>query len=82
METRQEGAFVAKDAAGNEYTVVVYRDTIDTTTMHSRTRIRVPAERAELRTTDGRDVNYIDKGSYEIVDRPVIPITSDDPNAP
>ena len=82
MATRQEGSFVATDAGGNEYTVFMYRDMIDTTNMHSRTRTQVPAALGELKTSDGRHVNRIDKGSYEIVGRPMIPISSDDPNAP
>ena len=82
MATRQEGSFVATDAAGNEYTVIIYRDLIDASNMHSRTRTQVPAKLGKLSTTDGRHVNYIDKGSYEIVGRPMIHITSDDANAP
>ena len=82
MVTRQEGSFVATDAAGNEYKVVIYRDLIDTSHLQSRTRTQAPAKLGKLRTTDGRHVNRIDKGSYEIVDRPMIQITSDDPNAP
>jgi hypothetical protein len=37
----------------------------------------------DLKTDDGRWVNYVSKGVYEIVAIPVmIRITSDDPNAP
>ena len=82
MATRREGSFVARDADGNEYTIIMYRGMIDTTHMHSRVRTEVPARLGELRTSDGRHVNRIAKGSYEIVDRPMVPITSDDPNAP
>lgn len=82
MVTRQEGSFEAADADGNIYTVIMYRDMIDTTTSHSRVRTQSPAALGELRTTDGRFVNRLEKGSYEIVGRPMIPITSDDPNAP
>lgn len=82
MATRQEGSFVATDCGGNEYTVIMYRDVIDTTTQHSHVPTQAPAALGELRTSDGRDVNRIEKGSYEIVGHPMIPITSDDPNAP
>ncbi len=80
--TLHEGSFQASDAAGNTHTIHMFRDRIDTTTMRSQTRTSAPATLGELKTDDGRHVNRIDKGAYEIVDRPMIPLTPDDPNAP
>lgn len=82
MTTRIEKSFTAVDSEGNEYTVTQYRKMIDTTTDRSAVRTQTPAALAELRISDGRYVNYKGKGTYEIVDQPMIPITSDDPNAP
>ena len=82
MTTRQEGSFTAVDGDGNEHTVNIFRGMIASTHLSSRVRTQMPARLRELRTSDGRAVNRIDKGSYEIVDHPMIPITSDDPNAP
>ena len=81
MTTRNEGSFVATDSEGNEYTITIYREMIDTTTNSSKVRTQTPAAIATLRTSDGRYVNYIRKGSYEIVDSSMISITSDAPNA-
>jgi len=37
----------------------------------------------ELKAADGRHVNFVRKGVYELVDGfNLIPLTSDDPNAP
>lgn len=82
MTTRQEESFVATDADGNEYTVFNYCEMIDTTDSRSRMPTQVPAKMGNLRTSDGRAVNRVAKGSYEIVGLPMIPITSDDINAP
>ena len=80
--TNHEGSFQATDNNGNEYTIHMFRDRIDTTTMRSGVRTLAPAALGELKTEDGRHVNRIDKGSYEIVDFSMIPLTSDDPKAP
>lgn len=82
MASRREGSFVAVDSDANEYTVIMYRDLVNTTTLQSRVPTHMRAALGELRTSDGRCVNRIEKGTYEIVGRPMIRITSDDPNAP
>lgn len=76
------GSFVARDNDGNEYTIGIYRDMIDTTTMHGPRGMESPSSLATLKTEDGRCVNRISQGSYEIVGRPMIPLTSTDPVAP
>ena len=71
--------FSAKDDEGNQYTIDMYVNMVDTSTLDGR------SERPglkEFRTRNGRRVNWRGKGEYEIVGHPMIPVTSDDPNAP
>lgn len=71
--------FDATDVDGNIYRVYVYVNIVGFSDLSGRR-----AERRglmELKTGDGRHVNAIEKGRYEIVGHPMIPITSDDPNA-
>jgi len=75
-----KGTFRARDAKGNEYTVQVIA------TYRELTYLSEPSETVEnalkeLKLTDGRHVNRIEKGKYAIVGIPMIEITSDDPNA-
>lgn len=67
-----QGAFLAKDGAGKDYTIHVYASVVGG-------EIR---EATSLHTTDGRRVDRLGKGRYEIRDRPTIPLHSDDPDAP
>ena len=76
------GSFIAVDDDGNEYTIGIYRDVIDTTTHHSTRREQTYSSLATLLTDDGRHVNRVDQGAYEIVGHPMIPLTSTDPSAP
>lgn len=44
---------------------------------------KAPDAQHDLKTSDGRWVNYVAKGVYDIVGVPImIRVTSDDPNAP
>ena len=78
MTWREEGLFLATDADGNKYTIIMLRKWVDTSDEASPTWTGVP----RYLTIDGRRVNRIKKGVYEIIARPRILITSDDPNAP
>jgi hypothetical protein len=82
MARQRVGSFVAKDVAGNSYTINMYRKVIDVTNMHSASRETVLGGLLELETSTGLHVNGIEKGSYEILDVRPIPVTSDDPQAP
>lgn len=78
---KREGSFVARDAEGNEYTIYIYCAQIDVTTGHSPHREYADGMR-ELRTEDGRAVNRIARGTYEIVGPVAVRVSSDDPAAP
>ena len=71
MTVLPHAVFLATDSDGNEFTVYLYRSWADAAPSHG-----------QLRTSDGRQVSRIGRGAYEIADRPRIPITSDDPEAP
>lgn len=72
------GTFKAQDADGRSYTIFVFTDIIDATTMSGPAVIK---GLKEFRTSDGEAVNRLDRGSYLIVG-PGIQITSTDPEAP
>jgi len=70
------GTFVARDAIGNEYTLVIYQEYIVTG------GTRIPTLQ-EIETDDGEAVNRLAGGRYElfgVIDTTVL--TADDPNAP
>lgn len=75
---RQTGTFKAQDVNGRSYTILIFTDFLDASSMDG------PAEiegLKELRTATGEAVNWIAKGSYLVVG-PGIPLTSTDPTAP
>jgi len=78
---KREGSFVARDADGNQYTIDIYVDQIDVTHQGSLRREYADGLR-ELRTEDGRAVNRIARGTYEIVGPVPVRVSSDDPAAP
>lgn len=80
MVLQNEGSFVATDDDGQPYTVVIHRHVSDTGAQLDP-RSAAPGNLI-LRTTDGKKVNRINKGHYEIESQPNIPIYSNDPTAP
>ncbi len=80
MGMRIENSFIAIDGRGKQYKILVIRHSSESRTMHGR--YETPDALASLQTDDERAVNWIEKGKYEIVGNPMIPITTDDPNAP
>ena len=71
--------FTVKDPSGEELVVFIEHGQFDATTSQLGGRNRLPG----LRTEDGRYVNYIKRGEYEIVDDDgKIPVFSADPSAP
>ena len=85
MAMQQVGSFPAVDNDGNKYTVNMYRKIIDNPDHASSVPTQTLGRLTELRTSDGRSVKRIDKGSYEIIGllgNPTTRITSGDPNAP
>jgi hypothetical protein len=71
------GSFVAKDEAGNLHTVDIYQDFID-----NRPHLPLPGMKAMK--CNGRHVNPVEKGRYEMLGpgRSIIKLSSDDPAAP
>lgn len=76
---KQTGSFDAIDEAGNAHTILVftkYRRIIQTDSPPYDVEVS-----KSLETMDGRQVNRIDKGRYEIVGRRPIILTSNDADA-
>lgn len=78
--TERRGEFRARDGAGNWHTVVVFQQIVDIGTAKDP-NAEMPGMKV-LQTVNGRPVHHVRKGVYEIVDRPMIRIASDDPMAP
>lgn len=79
-ETKHIGTFRAHDADGKEYRILVFQDFIIARSRAGTSR--VPGMKS-LKSADGDRVNFIEKGKYEIVTVfGMLPVTSDDPNAP
>ena len=76
--TARTGTFRAVDKDGKKYTIHEFTNIIDVATREN------PGGEAEgtkfLRTSDGKHVNRMEKGKYEMVFPPTS-LTSDDPNA-
>lgn len=71
--------FTAIDPGGEEIVIFIEHGILDQTFGRQGEKRRFPG----LRTEDGRYVNYIRKGEYEIVDEDGnTPISSNDLNAP
>lgn len=72
--------FISKDESGEEIVIFVEHGVLNT--VPSRDQAGIKNRLPGLRTEDGRYVNYIAKGRYEIIDEnTVIPVTSTDANA-
>lgn len=70
------GTFVAYDAVGNGYTLVIYQK------YEVMEGVKTPTVQ-EIETEQGEAVNYLAQGKYElfgVIDSTIL--TSDDPNAP
>lgn len=80
-DRRRTRTFTASDPDGNEYTL--FEDTLYSTggTLNGSVG-ELDLGRKDYRTADGRKVNWIAKGRYEIVGIKNIPLTSDAPDAP
>ncbi|MGD0948772.1 MAG: hypothetical protein ABSA52_15260 [Candidatus Binatia bacterium] len=74
-------SFIARDAEGREYTIIVTTESIETATKSGRSYI--PGRRL-LETTNGDPVNRIAKGVYEVLPAlgPAVRVASDHPDAP
>lgn len=74
--------FTARDAAGNEHRIEVVRG-FHATGVTSDSGTFAPDMLLELRTTDGRHVNRIAQGTYQIIaGLDVTPVWCSDPQAP
>lgn len=82
MTLRIESTFKATDKDGNHYTVQVLRGEHPGIGYDGRETM-LPDALREMRTSDGRHVNFVSANRYEIVDETyAISLTSDDPHAP
>ncbi len=78
-EIKHTGSFVATDENGDEHTVFVFSEY---NVIRDRgAKRRVPGLKS-LQLSDGRHVNRVDKGHYELVDTPMVKLTSNNPSAP
>jgi hypothetical protein len=76
---KQTGSFRAKDTQGNEHTIFIYTDFIDASGLDGSAVI--PGMKC-LKLRDGRSVNRIDHGKYQVIGGMLpIDLTSDDPAA-
>jgi hypothetical protein len=72
----QTKTFTATDSNGRTYTILQFTNYLDT-------GVGQEIEGTKFyRTSDGRHVNPVSQGHYEIIGRPGIPLTSNDPDAP
>ena len=72
--------FAATSSHGRRYRLQHFRDILDVGT-HDNPAAELPGLEA-IKTVDGRSVNRLEKGKYEIVDYPSVVVTSADPMAP
>jgi hypothetical protein len=77
--TRHVCTFAAFSDGRKEYAILVFQTSIGSLDIHGA-RQNTP-ELPRLQTRDGQPVNRIEKGQYEIVGEPMIPLTSNDPKA-
>jgi hypothetical protein len=78
MEKRT-GEFAAHTEDGREYTIFVFTNFIDAGTRDDPNAVVEGLKR--LVTSDGDDVNRLEKGKYKVVSGG-IELSSDDPDAP
>ncbi len=74
-----KGSFRAHSRNGEEFIVFIFQEMGD---VSKRSDPDETETKLTLQLIDGRPVTRIDKGSYEIVGVPTIPLTSADPKAP
>jgi hypothetical protein len=74
---KQIGSFVAKDSHGNQHTITVSQKFIEAVDQHGEHWGELPGLKSL--ETDGRPVNRLEKGQYQIVGG--VLLTSDDPRA-
>lgn len=80
VELKRTASFVATFNDGQEIRIIEWTEI---TTIKSRSETQHREGLKKLKTEDGRSVNRISKGVYDIVDvMGLIRVTSDDPNAP
>lgn len=77
MEPRQE--FTAVDGQGNKYRLLVYQQNVRAGTRGEPSTV-IPGQK-RIVTEDGKSVNRLKKGEYEIVETHVV-LRSSDPDAP
>ena len=73
------GSFKAYDKDGGSYTIEIWTH-FDA--VHDRERARVEPSLLVLRTTDGRGIDHIEQGEYQLTDNPEIRLSSKDAHAP
>ncbi|NQU84939.1 MAG: hypothetical protein HQ541_04190 [Mariniphaga sp.] len=71
--------FICTDNEGCEYTINIYTDIIDTGNLNDPSRVIEGLK--ELETSDGKPVNRLKQGEYEIIETSVI-LHSNSPKAP
>jgi hypothetical protein len=81
--TVRVGTFTAKEGDGTEHVVVIYAQQFSTATLDGAGGGWMEGSRS-MRTTAGAHVNFKGKGAYELLasDGRLVPLTSDDANAP
>jgi hypothetical protein len=72
------GSFMARSVSGNKVEIFISQEMTGVPNVSGKGEMGALI----LKTKDGKDVNRIEKGSYEIVGSPAIAVTSSDPNAP
>jgi hypothetical protein len=77
--TRHIRTFAAFSESGEEYAILVFQSSIESLDVNGA-RQHTP-ELPRLQTRDGQPVNRIEKGQYEILGDPMIPLTSTNPKA-
>lgn len=78
-KVRKTGSFRAKAANGQQ--VTIEKLTTFIVQDHSEGTVEIEGI-TDLRTTDGRTVNRVAKGHYQVLDPFPIDVKSDDPAAP
>lgn len=66
MSKREVERFSAISDSGKHYTIVVYQNFIDVTTLNSQNREELPGLKSMI-TSTGLTVNYIDPNNFQIV---------------